>query len=144
LPVPIVATLSGDMAIAATGGADGTLGTATGVSREELCQKTPEPSPEPTGDEFCNRYRALLEWGRQHADTDFELSQPWAAEIARRMQDMRPYAPSNLVAHVDLYIRVYGTYATAPEPMNVPIVGPEAAGIATAAMAMNAHCGITS
>jgi hypothetical protein len=60
---------------------------------------------------------------------------------------MKPYAPAHLIDDVDLYIRVYGTYATAPAseplPINVPIVGPEAAGIANAFMAMNAYCGIT-
>ena len=55
---------------------------------------------------------------------------------------MRPYAPDFLLDDVDLYISVYGTYATAPEPVNVPIVGPQAAGIAEAFMAKNAYCGI--
>ena len=64
-------------------------------------------------------------------------------EIARQFQQMRPVAPPELVQHVDLYISVYGTYATAPEPMNVPIVGPQAAGIAIAFSAMNAYCGVT-
>ena len=135
------------VAVASSGGVDGTIGRATGRDlRDEPCETPPPtpPSPKPTEDEFCKRYRAMLEWAAQYTDTDFELSQPWAAEIARRSQDMRPYAPEHLIDDVDLYIRVYGTYASAPEPVNVPIVGPDAAGIATAFLAMNAYCGITA
>lgn len=146
LPVPIVATVAGDIAIASTGATDGTLGTASGVSRDELCQPSPRPTlptPDPTEDEFCKRYRAFLAWQLQHSGTDYELTQPWAGEIESQMLDMRPHAPAQLTEYVDLYIRVYGTYASAPEPINVPIVGPDAAGIATAFMAMNAYCGIS-
>jgi hypothetical protein len=102
--------------------------------------ESPPPSDDANKDEFCRRYRAMLDWAEQFVDTDYELSQPWAAEIARRSQDMRPYAPEHLLDDVDLYIRVYGTYATAPEPINVPIVGPDAAGIADAFFAMDAYC----
>jgi hypothetical protein len=146
LPVPVAATLAGDVAIAVTGGTEGTVGSARGVSRDELCSETPKPSaptPKPTEDEFCRRYRAFLAWQLEHAGTDYELSQPWAGEIESQMQEMRPHAPAQLTEHVDLYIRVYGTYASAPEPINVPIVGPEAAGIASAFLAMSAYCGIS-
>jgi hypothetical protein len=131
--------LSADSILAVSGGTDGTNGTVSGHPLEEFCLQTPKP----TEDEFCKRWRALLDWMAQQAGDDFELSQPWAAEIARRSQDMRPYAPDHLVDDVDLYIRVYGTYATAPEPVNVPIVGPDAAGIGIAFMAKNAYCGIS-
>jgi hypothetical protein len=106
-----------------------------------VAQATPCPTPEPTPDEFCKRWRALLDW--QVANQASELTQPWAAEIARQSQAMLPYAPASLVDDVNVYIRVYGTYASTPEPMNVPIVGPDAALIGIAFMAKNAHCGIT-
>ncbi|HUG47950.1 MAG TPA: hypothetical protein VMP67_06005 [Candidatus Limnocylindria bacterium] len=124
-----------------TGGVTGATFTLVG---KRLEQEEPEcETPEPTPVQFCTLYRALLDWGAQHVDTDFELSQPWAAEITRRMQEMRPYAPAHLVDHVDLYIRVYGRYATVSEPYNVPIVGPEAAGIADAMRAMHTYCDIS-
>lgn len=131
--------LSAESVLAISGASDGTNGTISGHPLEEFCQ--PSPSPSPTADdEFCRRFLAMLDWAEQFVDTDYELSQPWAAEIARRSQDMRPYAPEHLLDDVDLYIRVYGTYATAPEPINVPIVGPDAAGVADAFFAMDAYC----
>jgi len=106
---------------------------------------SPSPSPTPTPDpkkEFCDRYVALLRWLVSQMDTDNELTRAWAAEIARRTADMRPYAPIELLEHVDLVYRVYNTYATAPDPIQVPIVGPDAANLPLAAAAMDAYCGI--
>jgi hypothetical protein len=101
------------------------------------------PSPEPTDDEFCRRYKVFLRWQMQHEGTDYELSQPWAAEIADQMEALRAYAPPQLVEHVNLYVLVYRTYATVPEPANVPVVGPDAARIADAFIAMTGYCGIS-
>jgi hypothetical protein len=101
-------------------------------------------TPEPTADktEFCNRYVALLRWWGEHMDTDYELTREWALEIVSQAVDMRQFAPADLLEHVDLIIRVYDTYATAPEPFNVPLVGPDAAHLVAAAVAMDAYCEI--
>jgi hypothetical protein len=128
--------LSAVSILAVSGGTDGTNGTVSGHPLEEFCQ----PTPEPTEDEFCKRWRALLEWGAQHTGTPYELTQPWAAEIARQSQEMRPYAPNHLIDDVDTYIRVYGAYAALPTHMNVPFVGPDAAYIGIAFTAMNDYC----
>lgn len=119
-------------------------GTATVTITWHEPPETPEP-PSPTPDdkkEFCDRYVALLRWLVSHLDTDYELTRPWAAEIARRTLDMRPYAPQELLTHVDLVHRVYNTYATAPDPVQVPIVGPDAAQLPVAAAAMDGYCGV--
>jgi hypothetical protein len=108
-----------------------------------LVAQTDCPSPEPTEDEFCRRYKDFLRWQVAYAGTDYELTQPWAADVANQMEALRPYAPPQLVEHVNLYIIVYRTYAVLEEPANVPAVGPDAAGIANAFLAMNAYCGIT-
>ena len=126
--------LAGVSVLAVSGGTDGTNGTVSGHPLEEFCQ----PTPKPTEDEFCKRWRALLDWGAQN--TDIELTQPWAAEIARQSQDMRPFAPYDLIDDVDSYIRVYGAYASVPEPVNVPFVGPDAASIGIAFQAINDYC----
>jgi hypothetical protein len=52
---------------------------------------------------------------------------------------MRPYAPPQLVPHVDVYIDAYGTFASAPEPMNVPFAGPAAAELGIAFMTLTAR-----
>jgi hypothetical protein len=141
-PPAFTGTIGTDVLFAVSGSSDGSLVDVEGVDLRDADEcETPEPSP--TLDEFCTRYRAMVDWVAQQSGTDFELTQPWAAEIARRSRDMRPYAPDHLIDDVDLYIRVYGTFATAPEPANVPIVGPEAAGIANAVLAMNEYCGIS-
>jgi hypothetical protein len=159
-------TLSQDSILAISGGMEGTTGTVSGEKLEpcpspdvcedggntvgggpvamigggmQLAQKTPCPTPTP--DEFCKRWRALLDW--QLANQSSELTQPWAAEIARQSQEMLPFAPPQLVDGVNAYIRAYGTFASAPEPMNVPMAGPDAALIGIAFMANNDYCGIT-
>jgi hypothetical protein len=135
-PPPIANTVGPLLAIASSGGIDGTIGTAEGVDAKDVCA-SPEPSP--TGDEFCIRYKAMLAWAAPYQG---DVTREVAAGVATRMKDARPYAPAELVADVDLYIKVYGKFATYPGPGNVPIVGPDAAGIADAFRAMNTYCGI--
>ena len=163
--------LSQRVVLALGGGTDGASGTVSGEPLEpckspEVCpdgaqtlgggsdavalvggvtvaQATPCPTPKPTEDEFCKRYRAMVDWIAGHSGSDFELTQPWAAEIARRSRDMKPYAPQHLVDDVNTYIAVYALYASVPEPANVPIVGPDAVNLGNAFMAMNEYCGIT-
>ncbi|HEX8025186.1 MAG TPA: basic secretory protein-like protein, partial [Candidatus Limnocylindrales bacterium] len=124
-------------ALAISGALDGTIATVEAKDIKDVCQ-TPQPSP--TDDEFCIRYRAFLAWAAPYQG---DVTQTVAAGVAQRMQDMRPVAPAQLLPDVDLYIKVYGTYAKVPEPYNLPMVGPDAAGIANAFMAMNQYCGIT-
>ena len=113
------------------------------ITWHEPPETPPPPSPTPDRKkEFCDRYVALLRWLVSQLDTDNELTRPWAAEIARRTADMRPYAPQELLEHVDLVYRVYNTYATAPDPVQIPIVGPDAAKLPVAAAAMDGYCGI--
>src|SRR5262249_28970678 len=126
-PPAIRATVGAALAVASSGGMDGTIGQAVGKDVDDACE-SPGPSAS-QDDEFCNRYRAMLAWAAPHQG---DVTQSVAGEVARRMREMRPYAPPQLLADVDLYIRVYGKFATAPEPEHIPIVGPEAAGIANA------------
>ena len=132
--------LVGDSLIAVSGGTDGTNGTVSGHALEEFCLPTPSPSSSPD-DEFCRRWDALLAWMQQYAGSDFELTQPWAAEIHRQSSELLlPVAPPEMVQYVNVYITVYGKYAFNPEPINVPIVGPDAANLGTAFFAIYNYC----
>ena len=128
------------VAIASTGGLDGTIGRAVGRDlRDESCA-TPEPTPEPTADEFCTRYKAYWAWASGQGE---DISRGTATEIDRRFTDMKPYAPTQLVGYVDLIIRIYHAYAVAPDPYQVPAVelkGVEQ--IPTALRAMHQYCGM--
>jgi hypothetical protein len=131
--------LVGDSLLAVSGGTDGTNGTVSGHALEEFCLPTPSPSSSPD-DEFCRRWQALLDWMLPYVDTDYELSQPWAAQITEKSIYMREVAPPEMLQHVDVYIQAYGTYASAPEPANVPLAGPYAAALGTAFYAIYNYC----
>jgi hypothetical protein len=138
------APLGQDPYFVLTGGVDGSTFTVAGESMDVDCPtpspSPPSPSPDDDEDEFCRRYEALIDWTVRNSAS--ELTQPWAAEIARQTREMRPFAPDRLVSHVDLFHRVYDRYATKPEPANVPYVGPDAVGLPDAIRAMHGYCGI--
>jgi len=133
-PPATAGTVTNFVALASSGGTDGTVGTATGKDLEKDCET-------PTPDEFCSRYRDYVDWAKSNGSSD--ITKPLAAEIASRFTDMQPFAPTELAVHVALMIRVYSTYATAPEPYDIPTVGPDAAHIYEALTAMNAYCHVT-
>jgi hypothetical protein len=137
-PPAIAGTIAGTALLATSGGSDGTVGVVEGKDLEKDCQT---PTPTATPDEFCNRYRDYVDWAKSNSSED--ITKPLAAEIAQRFTDMQPFAPAQLVADVALMIRVYGTYAAAPEPIDIPLVGPDAAGIYKALTDMNAYCHVT-
>lgn len=112
--------------------------------------KPPEPTPTasptapPSADpktEFCNRYRAMLTWWWYDADLPAG-SQSWAAEIVRRLLDMRPYAPANLLGAVDIHIGLYRATATYSGPELAREAAPWAAQMPVAVAALDAYCGI--
>ena len=131
--------LVGDSIIAVSGGTDGTNGTVSGHELEEFCQATPSPSSSPD-DEFCRRWQALLDYMQQYADTEFELTQPWAAAITEKSIYMREVAPPEMLQHVGVYVRAYGIYASLPEPYNLPFSGPDAANLGTAFFTIYNYC----
>jgi hypothetical protein len=152
--------------LAVSGGTDGTSGSISGHPLEEFCKTSPPPSFCPDGppaadaggsgarlasvqmaqcspppdDEFCPRYRDYLAWGYQHRNDS--LTQELAYEVVRRMTELKPFAPDELLDDVEVYIQTFGTYATVDEPGNVPSSGPPAARLGIATMAMYAYCGI--
>ncbi len=107
-----------------------------------VTEATPIPSlPAATdGGEFCRRYRDYWSWALAQGE---DVTRANAAEIERRFRDMRPYAPTQLLADVDLVIDIYGTFASAPEPFHIPIAGQHGAERLPAALnAMHAYCGM--
>lgn len=100
------------------------------------------PTPSPTNDEFCVRYRAYWSWAQAAGD---DITRENSAEIERRFIDMQPYAPPQLLEYVDLMILIYGTFARAPDPYQVPLTGQlPLHRIPEALSAMHAHCGMPS
>jgi hypothetical protein len=102
----------------------------------------PPPQPGPGGD-FCTKYRAYVDWVTAMGP-DAEMTQPIAAEIARRFDDMYPVAPADLKDEVALVWAIYSTFAEIAAPVNIPATG-QVAGIERlpeALMAMHGYCGI--
>ncbi len=117
-------------------------GSGPAVVLFHVAEATPEPSlPSATdGGEFCQRYRDYWSWALTQGD---DVTRAAAAEIERRFRDMRPYAPAQLLADVDLMIDIYGTFATAPEPYQIPITGQKGLEhLPQALNAMHAYCGM--
>ena len=126
------------MVLAVSGGKDGSVGTIEARDLEKDCET---PTPSATADEFCSRYRDYVAWARSNGSDD--ITKPLAGEIANRFIDMEPYAPAELAGHVALMIRVYGTYASAPPYIDLPMVGPDAAHIPEALTAMSNYCHVS-
>lgn len=135
-PSIAVTPLASASVLAVSGGTDGTSGSVSGHALEEFCQ----PTPSPTDDAFCIRYREYVAWASSAGD---EITREAATEIERRFIDMQPYAPGHLVEYVDLMILIYGTFARAPDPIQVPLTGQlPLHRIPEALSAMHGHCGI--
>jgi hypothetical protein len=123
-----------------TGGATGSTFTVVGRRLDDRGDQEPCPTPEPTPNEFCTRYMAYWAWASSQGD---DVTRAKAAEIDARFRDMRPYAPVELVGYVDLMINIYHTFATAPDPIQVPLTGQQGMEqIPTALRAMHQYCGM--
>jgi hypothetical protein len=167
-PSVVPTPLASDWALAVSGGTDGANGFVSGHPLEEFCQKTPEAcpdgpgtdagtrpiallggsapiaqadcTPEPTDDAFCGRYRAYVAWAQTAGD---DITRAKSAEVERRFIDMQPYAPAELAQYVDLMIEIYGTFARAPDPVQVPITGQLPLELIPEALrSMHAYCGM--
>ena len=99
------------------------------------------PSQEPEEGDFCAAYRDLLHWW--FIRTDDVGSQAWAAEIVRRFQEMRPFAPRPLLGAVDVHIGLYTAHATLTGPQLALEAAPWAEQMPEAVAALDAHCDIT-
>lgn len=115
-----------------TGGDRGATYTVEGRTLEEECEEE---------DEFCGRYRELLHWWFLDPATDVG-SKPWAAEIVRRFEEMRPLAPPAQQAAVDIHIGLYTAHATLSGPEEVRAAVPWAEQMPQAVASLDAHCDI--
>jgi hypothetical protein len=128
-------------------GAVGGLFTMSGSAIVVVLHHTPpdtttsSPStsvPPDTSDpgDFCRQYKELLDWNAANPPGDVTA---WANEIVRRLDALRPAAPSQLVADVDIELGVYTAVAAAADirvliERTLPLQG--------AAMRIGAYCGL--
>jgi hypothetical protein len=101
------------------------------------------PTPSPTDDEFCRRWRDFLDWARGQGD---DITRERAAEIVERFVAMQPVAPAEMVPHVKAVILTYRTFAQAPGnegplPIQVPLTGLTADRMYHALLAIDGYCG---
>jgi hypothetical protein len=129
-PTPI----SSVAVLAVSGGTDGTNGAVSGHALEEFC--------EDEEDEFCAAYRSTLHWWFREATN--VGSPAWAAELARRFEEMQPLAPTRTLQQaVDVHIGLYTAHATLSGPELVQALVPYAEQMPGAVEALDSHCLIT-
>jgi hypothetical protein len=98
----------------------------------------PDTAPPDTGedDDFCTQYRALVEFSQGGPDDVVA----WATAIVGRLQTMRPIAPAEVLADVDVEIRVYTAVATSAD---VTVLIQTTEPLPQAAAHVGAFCGLT-
>jgi hypothetical protein len=101
----------------------------------------PEPSTPPDDDndddgDFCTQYQALADWTFANAGIDFAA---FGAEAARRLTEMRPSAPDELLGAVDTELDVYTTLAASGD---VLVLQDKAEALGAAAAVLGNYCGI--
>ncbi len=69
------------------------------------------PDTDPPDDQFCALFQDLVNFANQ----DFSDVTTWATEIVRRLNEMRPIAPAELLGDVDTMLRVYTAVAAAAD-----------------------------
>ncbi|MEA3185763.1 MAG: hypothetical protein QOJ74_2240, partial [Ilumatobacteraceae bacterium] len=72
---------------------------------------TSAPSDTNPGD-FCRQYKDMLDWNAANQPGDVTA---WANELVRRLDALRPAAPGELVADVDIELGVYTAVAAAAD-----------------------------
>ena len=71
----------------------------------------PDSSPA-NPDEFCTLYSALVDFAASSESVDIV---PWAQEIVRQLEAMRPIAPAEVLADVDVELGVYRAVAASAD-----------------------------
>jgi hypothetical protein len=95
----------------------------------------PPPASDGQGD-FCTQYKALVDWVRANPPGDVIA---WANEIVRRLNALRPLAPSDLGADVDVELGVYSAVAASA---NAQVLVQRAAPLADASQQLGTFCGV--
>ena len=93
------------------------------------------PDTGPQGD-FCRQYKELIDWVAANPPGDVAA---WANEIVRRLNALRPAAPSQLVADVDIELGVYTAVAAAA---NVQVLIERTLPLQGASARIAAYCGL--
>ena len=88
-------------------------------------------------DDFCTQYEALVVYARDGPDDTL----PWATGIVERLQAMRPVAPAEVLADVDVELRVYTAVMTSGD-IGVLISSTEP--LPEAAAHVGEFCGLTA
>ncbi len=101
---------------------------------------TPAPDTVPPDagddDDFCTQYKALVEFSQGGPDDVVA----WATAIVERLQTMRPVAPAEVLADVDVEIRVYTAVAASAD---VTVLIRTTEPLPQAAAHVGAFCGLT-
>jgi hypothetical protein len=95
------------------------------------------PDTSSPGD-FCSQYRDLVTWIRANPPGDVVA---WATEIVNRLTTMRPSAPAEALADVDVELQVYGDVAASA---NAGVIGNDAVPLGAAAQHLGTLCGVAS
>ncbi len=99
---------------------------------------TPPTEPaDPEPDDFCTLYKALVDFT---ASSDAIDIVPWAQEIVRQLEAMRPIAPPEVLADVDVELGVYRAVA---ESADVLTLIEASLPLGDAAAHVGAFCGLT-
>jgi hypothetical protein len=146
-PPPISGTLSPTIAVASSGGIDGTIGTAEGKNLKDLeadCGGGGAPSDEPPDQgAFCQQYRDLLIWWKHNPTDVVPPPKEWAREIVNRSVSLYHVAPPEMQPWAAIVARTYAIYADVNVYADIPASGPGAAQLPQAGMTMDKYCGVT-
>ena len=134
---PVVARLDAEIAGAAAGlfTLSGTGMVTVSFHRPPDTTTSSPPSTEPPQD-FCTLYAAMVDWSAVNSPNPVV---PWAQEIVRRLQEMRPIAPAEMVAYIDVELRVYQAVA---DSASVLVLIQTTEPLPEAAAALGAYCGL--
>lgn len=136
---PVLARVDAEISDAARG-VFGLTGRATVfVSFHEPPDTTTSSSnPEPTEPpaDFCTKYRELVAFSATLGDDIVG----WATEIVRRLDEMRPLAPADLLDEVDVERRVYQAVA---ESASILVLIETTEPLPEAAAALGVFCGVS-
>ena len=100
----------------------------------------PTPTPLPTepdqGGDFCAQYTDLFNWVQANTPGDLAA---FGAEIVRRLNEMRPSAPAELLGAVDAQLDIYGALAAGADPI---FLGSKAEALGEASAVLGSYCGL--